>query len=682
MMDESSMEGLAEKVQNLSSLMERGENLDQLQSLSMAMPQAKFMKKSSAMGMFSSVAMMAGSRKKSKKRQSARMHSLEMDEESEEEMEEKMAIGMMDLDDDEDEMAMMRAMGSQQQLYQEIAATKEYQETFWFNVKYEEGTRGLIPLNKFWCEFGEKLLGEERAEKRGDGDLQCLSQWILLPTANIHEILCCVSLLDLSFSGDGPKYEAMESGNGRGGDDAVRITMDDDDDDERKSAGGGGSIVFLKQFVVEQGGDGDDGDGDEKQRDATISVNVSYFDPLDPFSWSDDGEKFDKFLDPETDSFAPLKLYCCLIVVTNVSSQSQSLKMLVEIPSGSMPCGPNNSKQRTHFVVIGSYSTQKIKFWFYFPESPRSDDFHLYLMLIVVAKHRSNRMVSWTAAQQLRVRAAVDEERGADDDGSSSKSASLWAQWRRLSVSGKYDEIHSFLSSPRCNLWKMEETASLRRIYHLFARVDGMEETDSLRRREAILFWQNVVRLLSSTKQSFYDHVVWSYSLCFKQRDALSLRTAFEFISSIARFAEEYLAPLFYIDRSLCFCSAKMPYFEYFPLINSRVHALGSTAKRIMNLNLRREYDSFLKTLSFRSLDCFNLLEPNTERPRSELLLSMTYYLVLQDRIDDALLYLKALAERAGDDDDGSSLTVDYLKCYFGPLFIGKQIGGAFCAEG
>ena len=50
-----------------------------------------------------------------------------------------------------------------------------------------------------------------------------------------------------------------------------------------------------------------------------------------------------------------------------------------------------------------------------------------------------------------------------------------------------------------------------------------------------------------------------------------------------------YLLPYFYISNGLCFKSNKIPYFEYFPLINSRIHSLGSSSKQIMNYNLRSQ---------------------------------------------------------------------------------------------
>jgi len=64
--------------------------------------------------------------------------------------------------------------------------------------------------------------------------------------------------------------------------------------------------------------------------------------------------------------------------------------------------------------------------------------------------------------------------------------------------------------------------------------------------------------------------------------------------------------------------------------------------------------------LSYRTLNCFTFnLQNNID---IDWLLSMMYYLVVQDRIDDALLYLKALNDVHSKVDD--NLNMEYLKCY------------------
>src|SRR6185503_1670100 len=67
-------------------------------------------------------------------------------------------------------------------------------------------------------------------------------------------------------------------------------------------------------------------------------------------------------------------------------------------------------------------------------------------------------------------------------------------------------------------------------------------------------------------------------------------------------------------------------HLEYKPLVNARAHALGQR-RQIVNDRLNAQYHSFLKTLSYRR--SFS----DDEK------LAVSYYLLLQDRVEDALGY-------------------------------------------
>ena len=138
--------------------------------------------------------------------------------------------------DNPDNTMMIRGMFKQ--LYQEIEATKEYQETYWYGVRYETDTKDLIKMNKFWCAYAEYLLGDDEGEEKKIKSMEFLSKWVLLPTTNIHEIICCLAVLNLSFDGDGLEYET-ESG---ARDKSVAVRMINNEEK--------GNIVFIKQLVI------------------------------------------------------------------------------------------------------------------------------------------------------------------------------------------------------------------------------------------------------------------------------------------------------------------------------------------------------------------------------------------------------------------------------------------------
>src|SRR5205085_10183054 len=64
-------------------------------------------------------------------------------------------------------------------------------------------------------------------------------------------------------------------------------------------------------------------------------------------------------------------------------------------------------------------------------------------------------------------------------------------------------------------------------------------------------------------------------------------------------------------------------HLEYKPLVNARAHALGSR-RHIVNGPLHEQYHRLLKTLTYR-----------TELTDADLL-AVVYYLLLQDRIEEA----------------------------------------------
>eukprot|EP01083_Nonionella_stella_P151325 483360_1 len=84
----------------------------------------------------------------------------------------------------------MRENIERKQLYQEMESTKEYQETYWYQRRYEDNTKNMITLNKFWCEYAQYMLDGTPPPP----DLTFLSKWILLATANISEIICACAV--------------------------------------------------------------------------------------------------------------------------------------------------------------------------------------------------------------------------------------------------------------------------------------------------------------------------------------------------------------------------------------------------------------------------------------------------------------------------------------------------------
>ena len=377
----------------------------------------------------------------------------------------------------------MRRM-QRQQLYQELESTKEYQETYWYGKRYEDDTKSIIPLNKFWCDFGIYLLRNQHDDDNGS-HMEFLSKWILLASSSIHEIICCLAVLDLPFISNGPKYDYnVEQKENVSTGMSLKLKCDNN-----------GSMVFIKQIVSER--KEADTTNDNTLKSASISINVSYFDPLDPYQYDNDGTKFDKFINPNKQNFYSLKVYCCLIIVTNSSSIHQDLKIFTEIPSGSIPCGKNSFYNKTHYITISSYSTHKIKYYFYFP-SPSTKDLSFHSFPIIVSKQRRDITIAWSKGEKLNVTSTNDiisRTQMGDHE-------LIYNEWMKISANGNHENILSFLSSKKCNLARMKQLGLLQRICYLFNNKDSME------------FWRNIIAILDD--KNFYDPDIYSYSLKYK----------------------------------------------------------------------------------------------------------------------------------------------------------------------
>ena len=88
-------------------------------------------------------------------------------------------------------------------------------------------------------------------------------------------------------------------------------------------------------------------------------------------------------------------------------------------------------------------------------------------------------------------------------------------------------------------------------------------------------------------------------------------------------------------------------HLEYSPLVNARAHRLG-TNRTILNHALAEQYRSFVETACYRTTTAHDDL------------LAATYYLLLQDRVEEGL----AVLARVDANRVSGALQLDYVRCY------------------
>ena len=155
------------------------------------------------------------------------------------------------------------------------------------------------------------------------------------------------------------------------------------------------------------------------------------------------------------------------------------------------------------------------------------------------------------------------------------------------------------------------------------------------------VFFGKTIGLL--TNRHAFDHTLWSYSIMHND-----VATANEYLQSsdsfVAATGKQLESPLLTIDPVL---RHTYQHREYRPLINARAHQLGKR-RQILNDRMHWQYHEFLKAASYKP------------KLSQEDLAAATYYLLLQDRIEEALAFYEKLNPKQLK----TQLQYDYLTAY------------------
>jgi hypothetical protein len=299
-----------------------------------------------------------------------------------------------------------------------------------------------------------------------------------------------------------------------------------------------------------------------------------------------------------TDEFLKGIAYGCQVVLTNPTSTPRKLELLLQIPEGAIPVG-NGFRTRGVPLQVNAYGTATFEYSFYFP---RIGAFPHY----PVHAGTDGELIAFAAPVSMNVVAVpsrVDT-----------------TSWEHVSQSGSGEEVLAYLTS------------------HNLLRTDLSRI--AWRMRDAA-FFQSVIELLRGCYT--YEHVLWSYGLRHADpRTAREyLRHANGFLNRCGRYLDTPLVTIDPVERHA------YQHIEYAPLFNGRAHSFGKR-REILNRDFAAQYLSLLAILAYRpQLD-------DTDR------MSVTYYLLLQDRIGEALASFARIDPRGLP----TSLQYDYMQAY------------------
>ncbi len=291
-------------------------------------------------------------------------------------------------------------------------------------------------------------------------------------------------------------------------------------------------------------------------------------------------------------------VYGCQVVVTNPSSARQKLTLLLQVPQGALPV-MNGQPTRSVHVDLQPYHTQTLDYYFYFPAAGKFPHFPVH-----VAKN--GELIAFAAPTTLNV---VDKPTKIDTE-----------SWDYVSQHASADECLAFLTKHNVHGLNLERMAW---------------------RMHDAKFLDAALNLLAA--RHAYHPTLWSYGL--KHNHVAAIREFLQHNDGLVNECGGRLtSPLLTINPVT---RRTYEHLDYKPLVNARAHRL-SQRRHIVNAVFNDQYHRTLQQLAHqRALS-------------DDDLMVVTYYLLLQDRIEEALTTIA----RVNPDRLATRLQYDYFTAY------------------
>ncbi|MEQ1851905.1 MAG: hypothetical protein ABMA01_09975, partial [Chthoniobacteraceae bacterium] len=336
-----------------------------------------------------------------------------------------------------------------------------------------------------------------------------------------------------------------------------------------------------------------------KPGQSELLVSQSFFRRADRYRM-EGGEKFEKYV---TGEFLTGAVYGANVVVTNPTSAPLKSEVLLQIPQGAVPVAGSKATDSRH-IRLEPYTTKTFEYYFYFPATAAKPG-------VKFPHFPVNVSVAGAAAAAAKPFEFNVVSRLTEVDK---------ASWDYVSQYSTPAEVFAFLEQN--NLAALD-----------LARV-------TWRCRDAA-FFRKLTAFLGS--HHVWNETIYSYALVHNDAAALRewLRHNDPFVSQCGPWLSTKLILLDPIERRA------YEHLEYSPLVNQRAHRLGSDW-RIANPAVLGQYRGLLDILAHKpQLDAADHM-------------SATYYLFLQDRVEEALTRFRSV--------DAAALPTriqhDYFRCY------------------
>lgn len=474
-------------------------------------------------------------------------------------------------------------LAAPRQLYQEPPKTKEYEErNYYLHTNDPLLVAPLVPINRYWADYANYLLNKTKSTSSSSSSSSpaFLSRNFLFATSSFSEMVFAMSVLDLPFVDDMKSHENVGSR-----------------DKSLQFKAGTPCILFHREMKDTQL---------KNNINSKLSVKQYYYDPNDLYDEGEE-EQIDKYI---VDEFLPSHIYGGRVVITNLTSSRQKVEALIQIPEGAMPISMLYSNKRgisTHtlFFELTGFGSHVVDYMFYFPTIGQ----YLHYPVQLCRKHMIIAYAPNNPILKAVLKSTVDIDKNS---------------WKYIANDASMTELTHFLMNRNLLKVNLEDIA--------------------WRCRENKQDFETIIGILS--KRMVYSPAIYSYILYHNIKDITNGENILKaYLSNNAgQFGfgniPYFNCPYFSYDTQHPTINT-FQHLEYSPLINSRahvltniksksnnVHASSAAATQIQNREFRIQYDKFLNYLLSVS-SSFTTLSSAQQ-------LALVYYLLLQDRVEEA----------------------------------------------
>ena len=321
-------------------------------------------------------------------------------------------------------------------------------------------------------------------------------------------------------------------------------------------------------------------------------------------------------------------------IVTNISNQSIMFQLFIQIPQGAI-CLDSTYYTNSFKIKLNPYETQNHKTYFYFQKEGKYSQYHP-----VACKNSNIISVGNSLIYDVKNEYIPSKKNEIVENNKYAKDMRIEGKLRNIlsddSVDSK-NKLKNILNYFTNDIFNDEDIGNI-----LFLLKNDKS------------FYNNIINILR--KRGYYNNNLWAFGFHHKDEKAIK-----EYLSINKRFKDD----LGYYFKSSLYSYDEIddaknhPHLEYSPLYNARKHPIGNKGNinetNISNKEFNETYRKFI-------IDLLSLQELSIKEK-----LQLSYYLILQDRMEEALnIFFKIKKEEIDENNKNKNYKIqyDYINAY------------------